>query len=795
MSCYFRVFTVCLSLLIVACGGSSKEEIITTPPNTNAPTAVVDTATTLNNAAVTIAVLANDSDAEGDALSLTAILTNPIWGTAAISGNSVVYTPNVNQIGSDSLTYEVSDGDKVSSATVTIENTQTITFSGAATDSPLVNAAVTFTINGNEVQTTTDDRGKYSVEAPLTSLNGNIIVKAQGESGTTQSQATLFSFAGSVADALAQSGENRLLDETVMPSLNINQLSSAKYLLALAENQSTNSVDSTEFSQLIDISKSTDLLELAAFIKLIIDNDNYSLSGNQTIENFFFSAENQNPNLQIRDFLSQNGLINISGDYSEMYATDLEMAISETAEEFKLMFDDQAFLSLGDKFISYVGDLKDGFLPRKADIFEFTTSSTGIHWKAVELESQKYEFDWRVEDGKLHITYNTDNLIGTESFPQYSSFEVYRFGEDAIAKAAEISEGFGFPAGQLRILSQPKSDILTLVASDGDELQVSRQRTEQEVLFLRDENETHQFTFDQGSLHSNSIVSISSNDMLSENLLIGQWLTHLFYEYIPDIPTEEEYRFIDDNSRLNADILTLNEDHTATTKFAQNSFLWSLSDNRTLSLTDNDHKIDITPFIESSDGFAALFVVTINGAVTKEYVREFYKLDAQIDASNTALITDQTEAYVSLLSATDSRVWESGMLGIDYLLGYQFYEGNVADRVGVFYEDLEFKTNPYFAIGASWNKRVVTQEETTLTFKYDQNSIIRQRNWQIIKRNEAGRIWVLESFFFSGDENDNGILDRFSLIIPPRLNSLIKVDLSKYEGVWANTDQNEIGQP
>lgn len=56
----------------------------------------------------TIAVLANDSDPEGQPLQLTAV-SNPAHGSAALVGNQVVYTPAAGFVGPDSFNYTVRD--------------------------------------------------------------------------------------------------------------------------------------------------------------------------------------------------------------------------------------------------------------------------------------------------------------------------------------------------------------------------------------------------------------------------------------------------------------------------------------------------------------------------------------------------------------------------------------------------------------------------------------------------------------------------------------------------------------
>jgi hypothetical protein len=73
------------------------------------PTLVNDTATTTQNTAVTIPVLANDTDPYSLPLSIQSI-TQPARGTAAIAGTNVIYTPNNYWYGLDTFTYTANDG-------------------------------------------------------------------------------------------------------------------------------------------------------------------------------------------------------------------------------------------------------------------------------------------------------------------------------------------------------------------------------------------------------------------------------------------------------------------------------------------------------------------------------------------------------------------------------------------------------------------------------------------------------------------------------------------------------------
>ncbi|PID48466.1 MAG: hypothetical protein CR991_11680 [Proteobacteria bacterium] len=82
-----------------------KEAIII---NSN-PVATDDHASTTRNVSVTINVLANDTDAEGDTLSIIDV-SGASHGSTRLSDNQVIYTPHTDYIGTDSFIYTVDDG-------------------------------------------------------------------------------------------------------------------------------------------------------------------------------------------------------------------------------------------------------------------------------------------------------------------------------------------------------------------------------------------------------------------------------------------------------------------------------------------------------------------------------------------------------------------------------------------------------------------------------------------------------------------------------------------------------------
>ena len=88
-------------------GNASAAAIFTVTVN-RSPIAAPDTASTLEGVPVTIPVLANDTDGDGDLLALASVGA-PAQGTTAIGPAGVVYTPAAGFYGTDTFTYIVTD--------------------------------------------------------------------------------------------------------------------------------------------------------------------------------------------------------------------------------------------------------------------------------------------------------------------------------------------------------------------------------------------------------------------------------------------------------------------------------------------------------------------------------------------------------------------------------------------------------------------------------------------------------------------------------------------------------------
>jgi large repetitive protein len=160
-------------------GGTATSTVtVTVIPVNDVPVAVNDTATTPEDAPVTIAVLANDSDADGNPLTITAA-TSPN-GTVMINPDgTLTFRPNANFNGPTTITYTVSDGQggtatATVAVTVTPVNDPPVARPDTATtpeDTPVTIAPIA---NDSDVD------GNVLTIVAASSPNGTVVINANG---------------------------------------------------------------------------------------------------------------------------------------------------------------------------------------------------------------------------------------------------------------------------------------------------------------------------------------------------------------------------------------------------------------------------------------------------------------------------------------------------------------------------------------------------------------------------------------------------------------------------------------
>ena len=139
-----------------------------------APIVVDDEATIPANTAAVLDVLANDTDADGDTLTITAV-TQGAHGTVVNNGTDLTYTPATNYSGTDTFTYTATDGNghtDTATVTMTIEAAPN-NAPAAVADSVTMyaNASVIIPVLDNDIDS---DGDALSITAVTQGTNGTV---------------------------------------------------------------------------------------------------------------------------------------------------------------------------------------------------------------------------------------------------------------------------------------------------------------------------------------------------------------------------------------------------------------------------------------------------------------------------------------------------------------------------------------------------------------------------------------------------------------------------------------------
>ncbi|WP_458796866.1 tandem-95 repeat protein [Vibrio parahaemolyticus] len=150
--------------------GSANLDIL---PINDAPNAENDVITTEEDTAVTIDVLVNDSDVEGDVLSIQSTSVPSEQGSVDIVNGKLVFTPAENFNGDATITYIVTDGDLTDEAKVTVTVTP-------VNDSPV---AVDDTVSTQEDTAVTIDvlSNDTDIDGDKLSIQSATVPEAQGK--------------------------------------------------------------------------------------------------------------------------------------------------------------------------------------------------------------------------------------------------------------------------------------------------------------------------------------------------------------------------------------------------------------------------------------------------------------------------------------------------------------------------------------------------------------------------------------------------------------------------------------
>ena len=139
---------------------------ITVTPVNDSPVANPDTAAINEDSSTIVNVVANDTDTEGDSLTITTVSADS--GSATIVANQIQYTPQADYNGTAVVTYTISDGEAATSATlnITINSVNDAPVANPDTATILEDAAATnINVLGNDTDVENDNLSISAVTA------------------------------------------------------------------------------------------------------------------------------------------------------------------------------------------------------------------------------------------------------------------------------------------------------------------------------------------------------------------------------------------------------------------------------------------------------------------------------------------------------------------------------------------------------------------------------------------------------------------------------------------------------
>jgi hypothetical protein len=221
---------------------------------------------------VLVDVLQNDGELGPGLRILKAF--KPAHGSASIENGRIRYTPNPGFQGSDSFKYMAqAEKSQPGQATVSVEvgaGGVSMRLKGQVTDSPVPGAQVTVSIGGYDFKTVADANGNYVLD--IASLQGDAFVTLVATGTSTSGEPLRFySLVGEIVRMNAAAGSDGVLTRDEFNQVNVTNLSTAQYSLLTDANGGTPPSSDEELLPLVQNIDNDKLLELAAIIKLVVD--------------------------------------------------------------------------------------------------------------------------------------------------------------------------------------------------------------------------------------------------------------------------------------------------------------------------------------------------------------------------------------------------------------------------------------------------------------------------------------------------------------------------------------------
>ena len=252
------------------------------------------------------------------------------------------------------------------------------TLSGLVTDEPIPYASVSVTVNGNTFTTTADENGAYSLTILTTTLETLVKIESSAFDAQTGDEINFVNLLGSFEKVLEDDSHN------------VTNVTTASYVLTLAANGFQEPTNITELQQAETAVDASQLIELAAVIKLIVDDANYQLPDGYTSIIEFVSSQSA-----VESFIENTPEVDLIAAQNAILA-DSDLVAG---------FDESDIPS----FYYAIDTTEPGYLSRSGSALKFNATGTGSKLSFTSWNGQAINagYSWHVANGRIETTYTT----------------------------------------------------------------------------------------------------------------------------------------------------------------------------------------------------------------------------------------------------------------------------------------------------------------------------------------------------------------------------------------------------
>lgn len=730
MNAFQKTLLVSSIVFIVSCGGEEDPG----PPVNYPPVAVDDETTALSNEPTEIDVLANDTD-EGDH-ELTLVSVDDLkFGTVSIENNKVIYTSDEDFTGTDNFTYVVSDGVDTDTGIVTVTVAKEMSISGRVIDAPIANAELVVTVSDVSYFTTADDDGFYTLDIRFVDETQLPVIYANGIAANNQEFVDLSSTLDSLENLYEAAGEDKILDRSEASGTYVTNLTTASQSLISSEAPFPKTSD--ELSNALAAIDPTELLEIAAVIKLIIDDPNYSLPeetpkirgfiGNRYVYNSFVeNVKANNPEVltnMVAEILADENLVANSTDVPGFYVMSEPIKRGFVSQGLKVMFFNQDGTG---KVVNHIYDPET-----------FAGDNIPFTWDARDTGYISIVYDEPL------VTTHYDNVRNlTDDTEIIEAYETFEGGQVEFTRSITAQRFKTILSGARNTLTNNIEDITVDYVPIGigaETFQIPTEQIERE----------YQASYINGD--KLEFLEITEEDV------VGNWAFPVIATFNDDIQ----------NANYASDLITFNADHTFSGRLSQVEGTWELLDNTQITMTYDDIVLSVKLTTEKDGIYEAMF----QGATGDGYQVAKYdwavKQEDNLTWNADALLTLADEAWSANFNPWYMREWNEqfGKNQPGSLYGWQFMDSEQG-----YYVNIPTTESEWVGEAMNWS---LTSDGTLLTDRYahceEKGLFACYREWiPLLMDEERYRLIVLDNGYYQWTESSS----QHASLYPPQLQSL-----------------------